>query len=384
MFKIKAPVSILLNAVEFAASSTNKKHTLPILSNILIRATEDKLVLIGSDLETELECRLPVDKGIEIIEAGEITLPAHKLKSLLKGVDTDAVATLAKVDDNKSNADKYRLSFDKLRSRFTLMGLPATDYPSVEADQKDMKLFSVDSKAFLATLSTVNHAMGNQDVRYYLNGMQFQTQSDTLIMTATDGHRLAQNATTITPIKMDDAIDIIIPRYTIALFPAQLKQGEGELAIAVTQNHVMVKSAQAGMEKVIKSKLIDGRFPDWQRVIPQSEQQIVNLPRQALRGALNRAAILSNEKFRGIRFNFGTDTLSIEANNPENEVAQEELEVSSQAALEIGMNVTYLLQALDAYQGDEVKFHLGDETSSIVVRSEQQPALLNVIMPMRL
>jgi DNA polymerase-3 subunit beta len=382
MLNITAPVATLLRAVEFAESAVERRHSLPILSHILLRATEDKLVVIGSDLEVEMEYRIPLNNDIVITQAGDITLPAQKLKQLLKGMPNDDVATLK---PNKQDASKYQLSFKGLRSKYTLLSLSANDYPAIDHADAKMQRFSIDAGTFLYTLSSVSHATASNDVRYYLNGMQLQSEGTNLYMTTTDGHRMAQNILSLKTAP-EKALEAILPRNTMQLLPSQLKGAEGDLQFALSENHIFVKTANAdGVEKVIKSKLIDGRYPDWRRVLPKTENQVVTVDKQAFKSSLKRAAILSNEKFRGVRLTFDANQLTIESHNPENESAEEVVSLEQSAdKLEIGVNVEYLLQAIDGYQGDSINLHLTDNNTSMVLRNSVQAELLNVIMPMRL
>ena len=386
--KIKAPVAALLNAVAFANSAVQKRHTLPILSNLLIDAREDMIVIIGTDLEAELEYRMPVGGDIEVVEAGKTTLPAKKLHDLLRGIgNNEAIATIAPDTKNKSG-DRYTLSVSGLRSRYTLSGLSGDDYPNIDGETKGIQLFTVDANRFLHCLSTVAPSMANQDVRYYLNGLNMTSDNGSLVMTATDGHRLAQNRAELVEFKEDLKVNAIIPRLAVTLFPAQLKGASGELKFGITSNHIMVKTSNPeGGEKVIKSKLVDGNFPDYKRVIPKTEKQVVTLPRLPFTAALKRAAILSNEKFRGVRLTFDNTMLKIVTNNPEQEEAQEEMEINEALPLEIGVNIGSLLEAMSAYQGETIDLALNDENSSMLVRNEgiaEDKDMLNVIMPMRL
>jgi len=355
---ILAPLQAVIGVVE-------RRQTMPILANLLVQARDGRLSVTATDLEVELVASAEVD----LQQSGEATLPARKLLDICRALPDKAKVTVA-IEGEKAVIRSGR-------SRFTLSTLPAGDFPTIEEinAQQTLRLPSTDLRKLL---EKTHFSMAQQDVRYYLNGMLFEVDAQCVRTVATDGHRLA--LCEIEPGGKASAQQVIVPRKGV-LELQRLLHGEGEVEIAIGTNHI-----RARIDDIrFTSKLIDGRFPDYGRVIPKEPPKLVRADRETLRAALQRAAILSNEKYRGIRFGLKTGGLVIQAHNPEQEEAEEQLEVTYDGEpMEIGFNVNYLLDALSAVESEEVELGLTDSNSSCLVRAPEGDRAKYVVMPMRL
>ena len=357
----------ILQPLQAVIGVVERRQTMPILSNVLLVARDQVLTVTATDLEVELVARSEVD---ELSADGEITVPARKLLDICRALPAGAVIKL--------QLDGDRLTVRSGRSRFVLSTLPAADFPVIEDIQADrvLRLTQGDVRRLL---EKTHFAMAQQDVRYYLNGLLLETGSGLIRAVATDGHRLA-----ICEVESGDAGDklqqVIIPRKGVMELQ-RLLGDSGDIELAVGSNHVR---ANVG-DIQFTSKLIDGRFPDYDRVIPADPQNLLQAGREDLRLALQRAAILSNEKYRGIRLELGPQKVRIQANNPDQEEAQDELEVEYGGdAMEIGFNVNYLLDALGAVDGDDVQLGFVDSNSSCLIHAPGNASARYVVMPMRL
>ena len=364
--KFSASREAILKPLHAVIGVVERRQTMPILSNVLLSANDDKLTVTATDLEVELLAEAEVTVSV----TGDITVPGRKLHDICRALPDDAQLELA------VNGD--RLIVKAGRSRFTLSTLRASDFPIIEevAAQQTLQLKRQD---FRQMLEQTQFSMAQQDVRYYLNGLLFETDGQTLRAVATDGHRLA-----LTELQMDKAAErkeqIIVPRKGV-LELQRLLDGDGDVELTLGANHV-----QAQIDSIrFTSKLIDGKFPDYGRVVPEEPQNIVTCDRNLMRHALQRAAILSNEKYRGVRLALEPNNVTIQANNPEQEEAEEALEVEySGESMEIGFNVTYLLDALNAVTSEQVEIGLGDTNSSCLIRAPGSTNTKFVVMPMRL
>jgi DNA polymerase-3 subunit beta len=308
---------------------------------------------------------------VEKPDDGEITIPARKLFDIVRALPDGALISL------KLNTDRVALSAG--RSRFTLTTLPASEFPLVDEIELVEKV-SLPEEVLRDLMERTAFAMANQDVRYYLNGMLLDLQEHTLRCVATDGHRLAlketQLQTTVTTRRQ-----VIIPRKGVNELVGLLETGDGLVELEFGRNHLRVHRGDV----TFTTKLIDGRFPDYEAVIPLGADKSATLDREVLRGALQRAAILSNEKYRGVRLELSPGKLRIVAHNPEQEEAVEEVEADTKVAeLAVGFNVGYLLDALGALRGDKARLSLRDAQSSCLVQEQDNEQARHVIMPLRL
>jgi DNA polymerase III subunit beta len=361
----------LVKSLNLVAGVVERRQTLPILANVLIVLEQDHLSLTGTDLEVELVGRV---KLASAGEAGEVTVPARKLLDICKSLpEGSAIDFSAK--DNK-------VSVKSGRSRFTLSTLPAREFPSVE-DSIGTHQITLRQGQLKRLIDRTGFAMAQQDVRYYLNGMLWELDSKQgLRVVATDGHRLAM-CTLAEKVKVngEGGTQVILPRKGVLELARLLMDDAADIAIIIGRNHIRAMTD----DFTFTSKLVDGKFPDYQRVLPRSPDKIVQGSRQELRQAFTRTAILSNEKYRGVRLKMTKNTLNIVANNPEQEEAEETVSVEySGEALEIGFNVSYLLDVLAVLSGDQVKLSLADPNSSALLEESEAGDSLYVVMPMRL
>ncbi len=353
-----APLQSVIGVVE-------RRQTMPVLANVLLSARDNRLAITGTDLEVELVAAAKV--GIE--QAGDITVPGRKLVDIFRALPDGVSATLS--------TEGERVTVRAGRSRFTLSSLPAAEFPVIEEINAAQTL-SLPQGEFRRLIDKTHFSMAQQDVRYYLNGLLLETQESALRAVATDGHRLALCEMALpSPAK---AGQVIVPRKGV-LELQRILGTEGGVELAIGTNHVR---AQIGDIR-FTSKLIDGRFPEYGRVIPSHPPKRVQADRELLRQALQRTAILSNEKYRGIRLAVRTDLLTIQAHNPEQEEAEDQVEVVYAGdEVEIGFNVNYLLDALSAIEGDNVEIGLTDSNSSCLIHAPGLTQTRYVVMPMRL
>ena len=358
MMRLQTQREQLLKPLQDVIGVVERRQTLPILSNVLVVAQENELILTATDMEVELSSRI----GMSVDASGEITLPARKLLDILRALPEEAAVSLA-VENDKALLNCGR-------SRFSLATLPADQLSTME-DLPFNGQLQLPRTTLKTLIERTHFAMAQQDVRYFLNGLLLDIIDTRMRAVATDGHRLAFCEVGV---KIDVPItqQLIIPRKGVQELLRLLGDSEDEGVLRIGSNHI-----QASLGDIrFTSKLIDGKFPDYQRVIPPDGDRIIIADRQALRAALTRAAILSNDKYRGIRLQAQDWLLSIQAHNPEQEEAQEEVEVNySGDPLEIGFNVTYLLDALGALSGELVRLSFTDANSSCLIQeSEENPA----------
>ncbi|MDG1582902.1 DNA polymerase III subunit beta [Pseudomonas sp. GOM6] len=358
----------LLKPLQLVAGVVERRQTLPVLSNVLLVVEGQQLSLTGTDLEVELVGRVALEDSAE---PGEITVPARKLMDICKSLPSDALIDI--------RLDEQKLVVKAGRSRFTLSTLPANDFPTVEEGPGSLTFTLVQSK-LRRLIDRTSFAMAQQDVRYYLNGMLLEVQTGVLRAVATDGHRLAMCAMQAS-IEQNEKHQVIVPRKGILELARLLTEQDGEVAIVLGQNHIRATTG----EFTFTSKLVDGKFPDYERVLPRGGDKLVVGDRQALREAFSRTAILSNEKYRGIRLQLAAGLLKIQANNPEQEEAEEEVVVDyNGGSLEIGFNVSYLLDVLGVMTTEQVRLILSDSNSSALVQEADNDDSSYVVMPMRL
>ncbi len=358
----------LIKPLHLVTGVLERRQTLPVLSNVLLVLEKGRLSLTGTDLEVELVGRVGVSAKSS---DGEITVPARKLMEICKSLP-DGAALKFDVDDGKAV-----LRFG--RSRFSLSTLPASDFPSVEEAAGTLE-FSIPQATLKTMLDNTSFAMAQQDVRYYLNGLLFEVGADYLRVVATDGHRLAMHTEKM-KIPVSGKTRVIVPRKGILELTRLLTEGDETVSLVIGTNHIRAKTR----DFTFTSKLVDGKFPDYDRVLPKGGDKVLTAVRNDLRSALNRTAILSNEKFRGIRLMLATDELKIVANNPEQEEAEDIISVEYKGSnLEIGFNVSYLVDVLGVLTTDAVQMVLSDSNSSVLLQATENSPSLYVVMPMRL
>ena len=368
MIVLKAPQSTLLAVLQSVSGIVERRHTLPILANVMLRKTGGSVQLTTSDLEIQIRttAELGGDAGNFVTTVG-----ARKLIDILRTMPADQTVSL------ESSQSKLVLKGGK--SRFTLHTLPAEDFPLVQESAEFGPAFSVPQKTLKNLLGQVAFAMAVHDIRYYLNGILFVAEGQQLSLVSTDGHRLAFASATL-DVEVPKQ-EVILPRKTVLELQRLLSDAEGAIEMQFANNQA--RFSFGGMEFV--TKLVEGKFPDYNRVIPKNHKNEITLGRQALLSSLQRTAILTSEKFKGVRLNLDPGTLRVASSNAEQEEAQDELDIDYGGdSIEIGFNVTYLIDALTNMQQDMVKIELSDGNSSALLTIPENSSFKYVVMPMRI
>ena len=369
MIVLKAAQAAVLGALQSVAGIVERRHTLPILANVLMRKEGDVIEFTTSDLEIQVRTRagLGGDSG-----NFSTTVGARKLIDILRALPPDQVITLT--------SSQNKLTLQGGKSRFTLQTLPSDDFPLVNESVDFGPTFSVPQKTLRDLLNQVHFAMAVHDIRYYLNGILFIAEGKTLTLVATDGHRLAMAQSTLDA-DVPSKQEVILPRKTVLELQRLLKDEETAIEMRFANNQA--KFSFSGMEFV--TKLVEGKFPDYNRVIPKNHKNSVTLGRAPLLASLQRAAILTSEKFKGVRVNIEPGLLRIGASNAEQEEAKEELEIDYEGdAIDIGFNVTYLIDALANMDAEMVRIDLQDGNASALFTLPDRPGFKYVVMPMRI
>jgi DNA polymerase III subunit beta len=365
---LKAPQEQVLAALQSVSGIVERRHTLPILANVLLRKNGPALEMTTSDLE--IQVRTSAELGGD---AGPFstTVGARKLIDILRALPSDQVVSL--------NASGSKLTLTAGKSRFTLQSLPSEDFPLVNDSVNFGPSFGVPQKALKDLINQVHFAMAVHDIRYYLNGILFIAEGKTLTLVATDGHRLALAQATL-------AVDIpkqevILPRKTVLELQRLLRDEDTPIEMRFAGNQAQF--AFSGM--AFSTKLVEGKFPDHNRVIPKQHKNKLVLGRQPFLAALQRAAILTSEKFKGVRINLEPGSLKIAASNAEQEEAKEELDIDYGGdAIEIGFNVTYLIDALGNMDTEMLQLELQDGNTAMLITQPEQAGFKYVVMPMRI
>ncbi len=357
----------LLKPLQFVSGVVERRQTLPILSNVLLTIKANVLSLIGTDSEVELISRIPLDQAHDDTA---ITIPARKLMDICRNLPEQAELTLQDQGD--------KLLIVSGRSRFSLATLPADEFPTVNTVTNPTE-FTIAADRLKSLLEQTHFAIAQQDVRYFLNGSLWQVENNFLHVVATDGHRLALASEGLT--QVGDA-SVIVPRKAIVEMLRLLMEVNDQLTIQFDNNHICISTR----EFTLTSKLIDGRYPDYRKVIPKKGNKIISLDRDELKTALSRVSILSNEKHRGVRFELRPNLLRLSSHNPEQDHAEEEIALDYTGdELDIGFNISYLLDVLNVLSIGEVQLILGDANSSLLIeQATKYDNCTYVIMPMRL
>jgi DNA polymerase-3 subunit beta len=358
----------LLAPLQTVSGIVERRHTLPILSNVLLEKGDDGLTLLATDLEIQICSRTQIDSGSD---ATTITTSARKLQDILRALPAEAKVSI------ESNANRLQLRSG--RSRFTLQALPPEDFPRLAAGAEVVDEVTLTQKMLRSLLLLVQYSMAQQDIRYYLNGLLLCLEGRELRVVATDGHRLAFAKTTLD--EEHPRQEVVLPRKAVLELCKLLQDTDEPIRIGLLGNQVKFNF---GCVELV-TKIVDGKFPDYGRVIPTGHQNLITVERLALLQALQRTAILSNDKFRGVRWVLTENSLRVSCTNTEQEEAQEELELQySGPAIDIGFNVNYLLDVLNALAGTHVRCAFGDASSSVLMTDPTIENFKYVIMPMRI
>jgi DNA polymerase-3 subunit beta len=365
--KFSIQQEILLQPINQVIGVVERRQTLPVLANFLVSARGNRLSITGTDMEVELVASVEADIQAE----GETTVPARKLVEIVRKLP-EGVKITATLEGDK-------LLVSSGRGRYTLSTLPATEFPATD-QVETLETVKIQEDELKKLIDKTSFSMANQDVRYYLNGLLFEFHDGTLTTVATDGHRLA-----VCDLGSDLGVaqdrQLIVPRKGVLELSRMLSDSSDLVELALGKNHVRLVKGSV----IFTSKLIDGRFPDYQAVIPKGTDRHINLDKPSFMLALQRASILSNEKYRGVRLEAVSGSVKIIAHNPQHEEAVEELEAELNFdQIAIGFNVTYLLDALSAIEGDSVVMALKDANSSCLISSEAGGNDKHVVMPLKL
>lgn len=358
----------LLKPLQLVAGVVERRQTLPVLSNVLLQVNGDQLSLTGTDLEVELVGHATLlEPGVN----GEITVPAKKLMDICKSLPEQSAIRFTQ--------EEHRVIVQTGRSRFTLSSLPANEFPNVDHVEANVTL-NLQQGQLRRVIDRTAFAMAQQDVRYYLNGMLLEVKAESLRAVATDGHRLATCALAVN-LQVEGKTQVIVPRKAVLEISKLMMDPQAQVELSLANNHIRVNVG----EFTFTSKLVDGKFPDYERVIPRNGNKVVIAERNALRQVFARTAILSNEKYRGVRLILEDSNLQVIANNPEQEQAEEALGVDYTGdSLEVGFNVSYLQDVMSVLDSDDVKITLADPNSSALIEEAGSGDALYVVMPMRL
>jgi len=370
MLLVRTRRETLLAPLQAVSGIVERRHTLPILANVLLEKRGDVLTLLATDVEMQLTTS---SSSVAGDEDGALTVAARKLQDILRSLPEGIEISLV--------LDSRRLQLRAGKSRFNLQTLPAEDFPCMsvaEGTSQDLRLTQRDLRQLLAQ---TQYAMANQDVRYYLNGLLLMVADGELRAVATDGHRLAFASVSVADLPADIRRELILPRKTVIELSRLLADNDDPVEVSVLENQVRFSFASMNLV----SKLIDGRFPDYQRVIPASLRNVVAVDRNVLLQSMIRAAILTSEKFRGVRLILNEGSLQIVAANTEQEEAEEEIEVDYHGEpLDVGFNVTYLLDVLNNTNAETVQWGFNDANSSALLTVSGNERFKYVVMPMRI
>ena len=357
----------LLGPLQHIIGAVERRQTLPILGNVLFKSSGGDLSLSATDLEIEMVSSVTAESS----EDFQTTIPARKLLDICKALPEGSTINFT--------IEESKVSLTSARSRFTLATLPAKDFPSLD-EIAVQQSFTIPQNLLKSLFDKTSFAMAQQDVRYYLNGILMEISPTLVKLVATDGHRLALSQAVLDS-DVSEERQIIVPRKAVLELSRLLDSAKGSAKCALSQNHIRVETDSL----VFTSKLIDGKFPDYERVIPVDGNKNMQVNREVLKQSMSRIAILSNEKYRGIRLTLSSGNLSIQANNPDQEEAEEELPVDySESDMEIGFNVTYLIDVLNVLGSEKVQIKLKDSNSSAIISDSEDESSLYVVMPMRL
>ena len=380
--RLKIAKESLLNVLSHVVGAVERRHTLNILSNVKIQVTNELLTITGSDLEVELVASMPLTEGA-CLQVGETTIPARKLVDICKSLPTAALIDFQITEDQ-------RCILKSGNSRFVLGTLPAEDYPLLATENAQGTEVSVTQRELKRLFEKTAFAMAVQDVRFYLTGTLLEIVQTQLRAVTTDGHRLALCETAATS-TATQAVQAIVPRKAVGELQRLLSVEDEQLSLLIGRELLNVTITIANRDKEqgditvrFTTKLIDGKFPDYRRVIPRGGDKIVMIAHDVFKQSLQRVAILSNEKLRGVFLNFNADSLQLRANNPEQDEAIEDLAIQyADASLEMSFNAQYLIEVLSVLDGDDVSITMTEANQSVLVQDPTQQDQTYVVMPMR-
>lgn len=358
----------ILKPLQHLAGVVERRQTLPVLANVLVVLDGDKLAITGTDTEVQLVANLMLDQQYS---GGQTTIPAKKLLDIVKSLPEGSVIDF--------ESEENRVLIKCGRSKFSLATLPAVEFPNLD-DKQSAVQFSIRQGYLKELIDKTSFAMAQQDVRFYLNGMLLEVSQNRLRAVATDGHRLALGNREIL-FDSQSGTSAIVPRKGITELARLFSDEDSDVSISLSGNHIRAETEDFRFT----SKLIDAKYPDYERVLPKHGDKTIIADRDSLKQCFSRVSILSNEKYRGVRIRFESGSLTAAANNPEQEEAEESIQVDYDGAtLEIGFNVNYLLDVLSVVKSESVSINLMDTNSSALIKETVDDSTLYVVMPMRL
>ena len=380
--RLKIAKESLLNVLSHVVGAVERRHTLNILSNVKVQVSQASLTITGSDLEVELVASTTLAEGA-CLQAGETTVPARKLMDICKSLPTAALIDLQITEDQ-------RCILKSGNSRFVLGTLPAEDYPLLTTENTQGTQVAVTQRELKRLFEKTAFAMAVQDVRFYLTGTLLEIDNNQLRAVTTDGHRLAL-CETVASSNATQLIQAIVPRKAVGELQRLLSIEDEQLALLIGRELLNVTISIASRDKEqgdttvrFTTKLIDGKFPDYRRVIPRGGDKNVLIAHDVFKQSLQRVSILSNEKLRGVFLNFAADTLQLRANTPEQDEAVEDLAIQyNNAPMEMSFNAQYILEVLGALDGDDVSMTMTEANQSVLVQDPAHQDQTYVVMPMR-
>jgi len=363
---------VLLHPLQLVNGVVEKRQTMPILSNVLIENTNSKLSLTATDLEIEITATVPLYANTDDTNTeGKITVPMRKFHDTCRTLPDNAIL--------KFEVDSDRAIIRCGRTRFTLMTLPADDFPTVNTEEATHEFFLPQS-VMKNLLEKTQFAMALQDVRFYLNGLLIEVSPHQIRAVATDGHRLAM-CTVAHKFAVEAPLQVIVPRKGVLELSRLLSNVDEDISLTLSRNFIRVVTSDV----TFISKLVEGDYPNYNNVMPSGECDTIIADRNALKSCLVRTSILSNEKYKGIRIEVENETLRAVANNPEHEEAEDEVAVEfSGERTTVGFNVNYLVDAISALTSDNIKINISKTNSCALITDEKDDSALYVVMPMRL
>ena len=361
----------LIKSLQKIIGVVEKRQTMPILSHVLFRKNNHDQEVVASDLEVQRSCTVIMESGSDLVK--NITIPGRKLCEIGKGVPDESVLEIDCQEESK-------IQIKSKKSKFILSALDAKTFPLMDTSDEDSMAFSFKSQELKNIIGKTSFAMAQQDVRYYLNGLFLNITQEEIFGVATDGHRLAKSGVSTKTTISQPAADAIIPRKGVIEIDKQLEE-EQDIQAILSKNHLQISNDNS---QAI-SKLIDGKFPDYTKVIPVDTDKTVVVDCKSFKEALIRVSILSNDRFRGVRLNFLENEIGVSANNPEKEEASDDIKATySGEPIEVGFNVNYLIDVLNVIKTKNVQIFLKDANSSALIMPENDSSSSYVVMPLRL
>lgn len=372
VFRLKIARSIFQKCLSHVQSVVERRNTIPVLSNVLIEAKSGKLCLTATDMDLSIDEEVVADVEVE----GALTAPAHTLYDIVRKLPEDNTITL------EATSDKELLVLKSGRSRFTFPVLPVQDFPLISKEDLSFK-FNLSADILRLLIDKTRFAISTEETRYYLNGVFFhiaEFKGEKLFRAvATDGHRLARVEVPV-PSGAESIPNVILPRKTVLELRKLLEETEGDVSIDMSSTRIMFSFSDV----VLTSKLIDGKYPDYNRVIPTENDKILIADCAKFSQAVDRVSTITKDKAKGVKLNLENNTVKLSADSPESGTAKEEFEAKYDSLpIEIGFNSRYLLDIMQQISGDDVKLIMKDSNTPTIVEDSTNESCLYVLMPMR-